>query len=172
MKVLHVITGIDRGGAENHLLDLVRHQRASGMEVVVAYLRGKGYWAATFRELGADVHDLGLKFYGDLRPLAKLRRIIKGAEFDLIHAHLPPAELYSRLALLGLGVPLIISKHNEERFYDGPAQKVVGRWVGKRARCVINLDGRRDISRCRDRPAHNRNSLASWRQRRFFRRPQ
>lgn len=139
MKVLHVITGIDRGGAENHLLDLVSHQRASGMEVVVAYLRGKGYWAATLRELGVAVHDLGLKFYGDLRPLAKLRRIIKGAEFDLIHAHLPPAELYSRLALLGLGVPLVISKHNEERFYDGPAQKVVGRWVGKRARCVIAI---------------------------------
>ena len=33
LHVLHVITVIDRGGAENHLFDLVRHQRASGMAV-------------------------------------------------------------------------------------------------------------------------------------------
>ena len=33
LRVLHVITAFDRGGAENHLADLVRHQRDCGMEV-------------------------------------------------------------------------------------------------------------------------------------------
>ena len=140
MKILHVITGIDRGGAENHLLELVRHQRASGMGVTVAYLRGLGYWAETFRELGVKVHALGLRFYGDLRPLLALRRIVSRSDFDLIHAHLPPAELYARLALPGLDdLPLIISKHNEERFAPGPCQKLLGRWVGRRARHVIAI---------------------------------
>ena len=142
MKVLHVITGIDRGGAEGHLLELVKHQRASGRAVAVAYLRGHGYWADTYRKMGVEVHRLGLRFYGDLRPLAALRRVLAGVEFDLLHAHLPPAELYARLALLAArrpALPMVITKHNEERFSPGPGQRLLGRWVGRRARQVIAI---------------------------------
>ena len=140
MKVLHVITGIDRGGAEGHLLELVKHQRASGMAVAVAYLRGQGYWAETLHKLGVEVHSLGLRFYGDPRPWLRLRQIVRRSAFDLLHAHLPPAELYARLALLGhAALPVVITKHNEERFSPGPGQKLLGRWVGGRARHVIAI---------------------------------
>ena len=140
MRVLHVITGINRGGAENHLLDLVRHQRARGFAVTVAYLRECHYWAAALRELGAEVQHLGLRFYGDLRPLVKLRRVIGSGGFDLVHAHLPPAELYARLALLGAqALPLLITKHNEERFCALPGHRLLGRWVGRRAARVITI---------------------------------
>lgn len=141
MKILHVITGIDRGGAEGHLLELVKHQRASGRAVAVAYLRGQGYWAETLRKLGVEVHSLGLRFYGDPRPWLRLRQIVRRSAFDLLHAHLPPAELYARLALLGLDalLPVVITKHNEERFSPGPGQKLLGRWVGGRARQVIAI---------------------------------
>ncbi|MDQ3621042.1 MAG: glycosyltransferase [Verrucomicrobiota bacterium] len=141
-RILHVITGIDRGGAENHLLDLVKHQRAMGMEVEVAYLRGQGYWAGALTQLGARVHRLGLRFYGDLAPLLRLRRLIKNSALSLVHAHLPPSELYSRLALLGVSarsLPLLITKHNDERFYEGPGQRLMGRWVARRAGFVIAI---------------------------------
>ena len=140
MKILHVITGIDRGGAENHLAELVRHQRASGVAVSVAYLRGTGYWTPGLKKLGAEVHDLGLKFYGDLKPLVGLRRILKATSFDLIHAHLPPAELYARLALLGTSataLPLIVSKHNDCPFHRLPGELAMERWVARRASATI-----------------------------------
>jgi glycosyltransferase involved in cell wall biosynthesis len=142
LRVLHVITGIDRGGAENHLLDLVKHQRTSGVAVTVAYLRGKGYWSAAFEALGVDVHPLGLRFYGELRPLVRLGRLLRSTEFDLVHAHLPPAELYVRLALLGISreaLPLLITKHNDERFCDAPGKEVLGRWVARRAERLIAI---------------------------------
>jgi glycosyltransferase involved in cell wall biosynthesis len=141
-RILHVITSIDRGGAENHLLDLVQHQRARGFAISVAYLRGSGYLTNAFTELGAQVHDLGLRFYGDLRPLMKLRRLIGSAAFNLVHAHLPPAELYARLALLGISqraLPMLITKHNEERFCEGFGQRMLGRWVAARAAHVITI---------------------------------
>jgi glycosyltransferase involved in cell wall biosynthesis len=142
MRVLHVITGIDRGGAEGHLFELVRHQRASGMTVAVAYLRGQGYFSGALRGLGAEVHPMGLRFYGDPRPWLRLRQLTSGGDFDLLHAHLPPAELYARLALLGLdALPVIITKHNDERFSPGPFQRPLGRWVGKRAGHVIAISG-------------------------------
>lgn len=142
MKVFHVITGINRGGAENHLVELVRHQRASGMDVSVAYLRGSGYWKARLEEFGAEVHPLGLRFYGDLRPLGKLRRLLRRSHFHVVHAHLPPAELYSRVALLGLDrttLPLLITKHNEEPFCNAPGHRALGRWVARRADRVIAI---------------------------------
>ena len=142
MKILHVITGINRGGAENHLVELVRHQRASGKAVSVAYLRGGGYWKARLEELGATVHALGLRFYGDLKPLLKLRQLLKGSKFDLVHAHLPPAELYARMALLGMDrttLPLVISKHNQEPFCNVPGHRALGRWVARRADRVIAI---------------------------------
>lgn len=141
-RVLHVITTISRGGAENHLFDLVRHQRAAGMEVTVAYLQGGGYWTSAYHELGVDVHDLALRRYGDPAPVWKLRRVVRGSAPQLVHAHMPPAELYCRLALAGISrrrLPLVISKHNEEPFYKGPGQKLMGRWVARRASAVIAI---------------------------------
>lgn len=142
MKILHVITGIDRGGAENHLLDVVKHQCSRGWEVTVAYLQGDGYWAATMRELGAAVHHLGLRFYGDLLPLGKLRRLIRQGRFALVHAHLPPAELYTRLALLGIrprALPMLISKHNDCPFHRLPGERAMGKWVAQRAWKIVAI---------------------------------
>jgi glycosyltransferase involved in cell wall biosynthesis len=140
LRILHVITAFDRGGAENHLADLIRHQRTVGMEVTIAYLRGGGSLAPVMRELGAVVHDLALKFYGDPRPLVRLRRIIAQGSFGLVHAHLPPAELYTRFALLGIPpaeLPLVISKHNDCPFHRLPGELVVERWVATRASAMI-----------------------------------
>jgi glycosyltransferase involved in cell wall biosynthesis len=140
LRILHVITAFDRGGAENHLAELVRHQRLVGMEVTVAYLRGGGSLAPVMRELGATVHDLALRFYGDPRPLRRLRRLLAREKFQLVHAHLPPAELYTRLALLGTSsaeLPLVISKHNDCPFHRLPGELTVEREVAARAAAVI-----------------------------------
>lgn len=136
LNVLHVSTTIQRGGAENHVYDLVQHQRRSGMDVRVAYLRGAS------RDLGVPTHDLALRYYGELEPLRHLRNLILATSPDIVHAHMPPAELYSRLALTGIpstSLPLLITKHNEEPFYRGPGQKLMGRWVARRASAVIAI---------------------------------
>jgi glycosyltransferase involved in cell wall biosynthesis len=128
-RILHVSTAVSRGGAQNHLLDLVQHQRSVGMNVAVAYLRGP------HRDLGVRMHDLALRFYGDPRPLVSLRRLIAAFQPDLVHAHMPPAELYSRLALAGM----LITTHIAELFSAGPGERPMGRWVGRRASRVIAI---------------------------------
>ncbi len=141
VHILHTITDFDVGGAENHVLELVRHQRALGLQVSVAYLRGHGGWVSTVREWGGEAYDLGLRYYGDLRPFRSLRALLKAKRFSLVHAHLPPAELYTRCALLGLAdaPPLVISKHNDCPFHRLPGEKLVERWVARRASAVIAI---------------------------------
>lgn len=142
MKVLHVITTINRGGAENHLVELVHGQLAGGLRVAVVYLKGDGYWMAVLQEAGAEVTGLGLSRYGELAPLWRLRRLLAGFAPDIVHAHMPPAELYVRLALLGSrggGSPLVISKHNDEPFFRGLGQRCLGRWVARGAAHLIAI---------------------------------
>lgn len=142
VKIFHVITTINRGGAENHLLELVSHQVGQGFEVAVAYLKGNGYWSTAFRSLGVQVIDLKMSRYGDIKPIFKLRSLIKEFKPSVIHAHLPPAELYTRLSLSGISpkaLPLLISKHNNEPFYKGLGHRSVGRWVAKRANSIIAI---------------------------------
>jgi glycosyltransferase involved in cell wall biosynthesis len=141
LYVLHIITTINRGGAENHLIELVRGQRARGFRVGVAYLKGDGYWTDTLCMLGAEVFPLHLSSYGDIQPLLALRRLILNVQPSVVHAHMPPAELYSRLVLLT--VPLnpiyVISKHNDEPFYKGFGSRIMGRWVARRANHLIAI---------------------------------
>ncbi len=135
-------TTLNRGGAEKHLLDLAKAQRADGHAVHIAHLRqGFNYWENEVRKAGGEVTDLGLTSYLDFLPLLRLVQIIRGWRPDLIHAHLQPAEVYSRLALMFTGgrLPFFITKHNDERFFPGPGARGLGRWVARRARLVIAI---------------------------------
>jgi glycosyltransferase involved in cell wall biosynthesis len=139
MRILHVITTINRGGAENHLVDLAIGQATRGIDVTVAFLKGDHYWAMRLRAAGVRVELLELTRYGELAPIIRLRRAIHELAPDLIHAHMPPAELYTRLALLGhdLSPPHVVTKHNDEPSYRGLGHRTFGRWVGRRTRRVI-----------------------------------
>lgn len=143
-RVLHVITGLERGGAENHLAELALGQAAAGWEVAVAYLKGEPYWGAALAERGVAVEPLGLRFYGDPLALARLRRLVRRIRPDVVHAHLQPAEVYARLALPAGrrgGPRFVISKHNNGRFFDGNATLALAaaRWVGRRADAIIGI---------------------------------
>jgi glycosyltransferase involved in cell wall biosynthesis len=140
-KVLHVITTIDRGGAENHLADLARAQIAAGFRVAVCYLKGNGYWTAELRRAGVEVYSLGITHYYDIRGVIRLRRLLREWQPQLVHAHMPPAELFTRLALLASSeqTPLVITKHNDEPFHRGPGAKFLRQWVGRRATRVITI---------------------------------
>jgi glycosyltransferase involved in cell wall biosynthesis len=140
MRILHVITTIERGGAENHLADLVRAQVAKGHTVTVAYLKRPPYWQPVFEKAGIEVVALGMRRYGDPRAVFRLRYAIKNFVPDVVHAHMPPAELYARVALLGHGkIPFVISKHNDEPFYPGRYADALGRWVAARASHIIAI---------------------------------
>ena len=50
MKIVHVISSLDRGGAENHLVSLACEQKKMGLDVAVIYLSGNNYWRAYLKK--------------------------------------------------------------------------------------------------------------------------
>lgn len=129
MRVLHVITTMDRGGAENHVHTLASSQRLNGIEARVVYLKGGGELAAA--------GDASAKLTAPSLP--DLRSWIRGK--GVVHAHLPRAELAS-LGLISRATPLIISRHNTEPFVGRKPSALSRRLSGlmtRRADTVITI---------------------------------
>lgn len=137
MDVLHIITTISRGGAENHLVDLIRHQVDAGFIVGVAWLKGTDYWKRNLANMGVRLFDLQIDNYWDFRAVLRLRRVIWREYPAIVHSHLPPAELCARVALIGIDRVFIVTKHNDAPFCRGFGRNQIGRWVARRAQRLI-----------------------------------
>lgn len=121
--VLHLITSLDRGGAENYLLALLSHSDTSRYRMEVAVLRGEGELTPEFQAAGIPLHHLRARAGVDPFALGRLRRLIKGGSFDVVHSHLFRADLYAAVAIAALGDqrPLLFStRHNDDRFFLNP----------------------------------------------------
>ena len=77
MRIFHIITSINRGGAENQLMNLVRLQRAAGHTVKVAYLREDGNQRAEMERIGIEVSDLEMGYGRIVRAAYRLRGELK-----------------------------------------------------------------------------------------------
>ena len=45
MKIIHIISSINRGGAENHLISLAKRQAKNNDISKIIYRRCDGYWS-------------------------------------------------------------------------------------------------------------------------------
>jgi len=106
VKVLHVITGLDAGGAEIQLAMLVHHTRHQA-DVVTLY--NPGPVADQIRADGIAVRDLGMRRNTELAALLKLRRIIRAGRYDVVHTHLYRSQIYARPAARLAGVPVVLT---------------------------------------------------------------
>lgn len=106
MRVLHVITGLHAGGAEQQLASLVEHTRHDA-EVVTMY--SAGIMADRIRAQGVPVHDLDRPSQLDLRAVTDLVTLLRRRRYDVVHTHLYRACLYGRVAARIAGVPTVVA---------------------------------------------------------------
>ena len=61
MVIFHLISSIDKGGAETHLFSLINQQVQQKKKVVVIYLKGNDYWKKYYKKIGVEVHKINLE---------------------------------------------------------------------------------------------------------------
>lgn len=118
VRIVSVITELAPAGAERMLADLVRGQIAHGHEARVVSLCPEpedSSVADDLRSAGAEVVFLGARKTSFLSLPFRLRRAIRGFRPDVAHSHLMHANLASRIALAGTGIPLVNTIHISER---------------------------------------------------------
>ena len=106
MKVLHVITGLDVGGAEIQLAMILKYTRHDS-DVVTLY--NPGPVAEQIRAAGTSVRDLGMRRNTELSALPKLRSIIARDRYDVVHTHLYRSQIYARPAARLAGTPVVLT---------------------------------------------------------------
>jgi glycosyltransferase involved in cell wall biosynthesis len=142
-KIIHLITTIERGGAEKQLLTLVREQVKSGLNVEVLYLKGAPELKNEFENCGAVVNQTLLK-KSFIQQIIILRKQLNQNQTP-VHAHLPKSELLASLSCSKGG--FIITRHNSEAFWPGAPRKLsngLSRFVANRSGfgvCISNAVG-------------------------------
>jgi glycosyltransferase involved in cell wall biosynthesis len=111
-RILLLIKGLGRGGAEQLLLSAVPYLDRGRFEYRVAYLLpGKDALVEPLRTAGLDVDCLGVDPFWPIR----LRRLVRRASIDLVHSHLPFTAIGARMALPT--VTSVYTEHNEWECY-------------------------------------------------------
>jgi glycosyltransferase involved in cell wall biosynthesis len=106
MKVLHVITGLDAGGAELQLAMILRRTRHES-DVVTLY--NPGPVADMITAQGTTVRNIGMQRNTELPALMRLRKLIKDGQYDVVHTHLYRAQIYARPAARLAGTPVVLT---------------------------------------------------------------
>jgi glycosyltransferase involved in cell wall biosynthesis len=106
MKVLHVITGLDAGGAELQLAMILRHTRHES-DVVTLY--NPGPVAEQIEAQGTTVRNIGMRSNTELPALLRLRKLIKDGRYDVVHTHLYRTQIYARPAARLAGTPVVLT---------------------------------------------------------------
>jgi L-malate glycosyltransferase len=119
IKVLHLIKGFSRGGAETLLSEGIHVADRERFEFSYAYLIPSLHAIVPSLEaVGARVTCIPAS-----RPIEmimcvrRLVRHLREHEIDLIHSHLPAAGLIARLAGRLAGIPVIYTEHNKVEWY-------------------------------------------------------
>ena len=81
MKILHLISGGDSGGAKTHVLSLLEDLSRDNDVTLICFMEGP--FSAEARERGVKTRVLG----GFLSSLRTLRALVKAERFDVVHCH-------------------------------------------------------------------------------------
>ncbi|MDI6854150.1 MAG: glycosyltransferase family 4 protein [Deltaproteobacteria bacterium] len=124
LKVLHLINTLSAGGAELHLLTLCRHQKRLGLEVTVACLREQVRDSRSlrpdFEQAGIRVIDLRARSRYNWQFLARTPLLLRRERFDLLHTHLPRADLAGLAAkLIAPEITWVCSVHGMYKSWSG-----------------------------------------------------
>ena len=132
MKILYLITRSERGGAQTHLLTLMRLQRFG---IPVLAVGDEGFLADEARRAGISVHIVprlvhAIRPSKDWQALRQLTKLIRSERPALVHAHTSKAGMLARIAGLLTRTPTIYTVHGWS--FDAlrsPLLKALSLWI-------------------------------------------
>jgi len=112
VRVLHVITSGEHGGAQAHVAEVVSRLQAADVDCTVAC--GPGGWLAATLHGRAPVEEIptlnrSISPWSDLRSLGRLVRLARRS--DVVHTHSAKGGFLGRVAAFLAGRPFVHTSH-------------------------------------------------------------
>jgi glycosyltransferase involved in cell wall biosynthesis len=127
ISVCHLLPALPAHGAEQLLLDIVRHMDRDRITLSVCLISEMGPLVREFEAIGIPVYFLPKRSRNDLSVIFRLAALWKKNRFDLIHTHLFTADLWGRLAGFLSWVPIVSTSHTT----SDPNIGHLGRWLDR-----------------------------------------
>lgn len=136
MNVLHIISSLKHGGAENLLVQLIEQLNTKGVTNSVLYFH-EGPYSVELQKIGINpIQIKGLFFRYDPIFFIRLWRCIKQIKPDCIHSSLWMANIASRLCAWWLRIPQINSIHNNID-QDGIVRNILDKYTFKLSSNIV-----------------------------------
>lgn len=140
MKILHVITTLQTGGAEKLLVDLLPRFKAMGHQVDLCVFRGdRTAFYEQLEHAGIRIIPLAAKgsVYNPLH-IYKLWRIMH--DYDVVHTHNTACQLFAAISSVVCSVVLVTTEHNtSNRRRRWKWYACVDKWMYSRYKKVISI---------------------------------
>ncbi|MFI3230040.1 MAG: glycosyltransferase family 4 protein [bacterium] len=130
MKVLHLISGGDNGGAKTHLITLLKRLRKdaskNGVEVELLCIM-HGNFTKEAEEAGIPIKIIEQKKRYSLKPILEIRNYIKSQNFDIVHCHGARANYIAIFIKNSLRLPFITTLHSDYKldFSDNSLKQAI-----------------------------------------------
>ncbi|MFJ7371327.1 glycosyltransferase [Lysinibacillus sp. NPDC098008] len=143
MRILHVINTLGSGGAEKMLVDIVREMKEQNVICEVAVLtRSQNFFGSELEKMDIPTYyNSGDSLYS-LSNINFLKNIIKAGNYDCIHTHLFPSQLFVPIALtmINQNIPLITTEHSTyNRRRKIKAFHILDFWMYKKYEKIIAI---------------------------------
>ena len=139
MKVLHVITSLDSGGAENLVKESLPIMKQKGLEPEVLLLSSKNnVFEDELRNEGIKIQKTGLNNVYSPRQIFKIKKFING--YDIVHTHLFQPQYWTTIAkiLYRSNTPIITTEHStNNRRREHKIFKNIDRFIYKKYDKII-----------------------------------
>lgn len=110
MRILHVITSLEIGGAQRLLADMLPLQSESANVSLLVYERVGGDFEKAVEQAGIKIISLNEHNFYNPAVIFRMRKIFK--DYDVVHAHLFPTLYWASLAARGLKLKIIYTEHS------------------------------------------------------------
>ncbi len=125
MKILMVQKAKGFAGSENYLLKIIPKLKEKGIEVELLIIYETRYqkeikdFVKPVEEQGIPFHQLEIKRNLSYRLLKDIHEIIKKNQYDIVHSHLPHADLWCGLVkfFFNSSFKLVSTKHSYDESY-------------------------------------------------------
>lgn len=139
MRVLHVISSLEIGGAQRLMSDLLPLQKRMGVDVSLLVLKTEDTdFTKKVLDAGVPITSLNATSFRNPLLAIKLRRVIKN--YDIVHAHLVHALYLCSIAARGLDVELVYTEHSTSNNRRGKTfMQSIEKWIYGRYEKLISI---------------------------------
>lgn len=122
LKLLHVISSIDNGGAENQIVKTAVMQKKQFKDVMIVYFFGNDYWLKYLKKKKIKTIKFSIKnklnIFNIFFQFLALLKFCKSYKPNIIHAHLSISEIFVFFLTFFINFQFFITKHLDSFYFE------------------------------------------------------